>query len=74
MLVLSIPFLISAMTLGTVLGITLFSSIVILTIPVFATRGKAQFLWLAVVGLLVTIETAVFVTLVVLQSTGDITL
>ncbi len=74
MLVLSLPLLMSALTFGTVVGIVLFASTVILTIPVFATRGVAQLLWLAGVGFILTVEAAVLITLVVLQSNGTITL
>ncbi|MFQ5380918.1 MAG: hypothetical protein ACE5EF_04750 [Dehalococcoidia bacterium] len=74
MLVLSLPLLMSALTLGTIVGIVLFASTVILTIPVLATRGTAQLLWLGGVGLVLTVEAAVLITLVVLQSNGTITL
>ncbi|HJP40528.1 MAG TPA: hypothetical protein QGF35_02330 [Dehalococcoidia bacterium] len=72
MLVATLPFLLSALTLGTVAFIVFFSSTVILTIPVFASRGAAQVGWLLGIGFVLTVEAALLVTLVVLQSTGDI--
>jgi hypothetical protein len=68
----NLPFLISANSLGVIGLIIFLASTVILTIPVFATRGRAQAVWFAVVGFLLTVEAAVLVTLVVLVSQGRI--
>lgn len=67
-----LPFLISANSLGVILLIIFSASAVILTIPVFATRGGTQAVWTGVVGFLLTVEAAVMVTLVVLVSRGDL--
>lgn len=67
-----LPFLISANTLGVVCLVIFLASSMILTIPVFATRGGTQLMWTGVVGFLLTVELAVMVLLVVLTSRGDI--
>ena len=60
------PFLISALAFGVMSMVIFLASTVILTIPVFATRGRAQFIWLMVVGFLLTVEVAVLVILTIL--------
>ena len=72
MLVTTLPFLMGALTLGTIAFVVFLVSMIVLTIPVFATRGTAQVAWFAGVGFVLTAEAALFVTLVVLQSTGTI--
>ena len=67
-----LPFLISPNTLGVVCLVIFLASSMILTIPVFATRGGTQALWTGVVGFVLTVELAVMVLLVVLTSRGDI--
>jgi hypothetical protein len=67
-----LPFLISANSLGVINMIIFLGSAIVLTIPVFATRGSAQLIWTGVVGFLLTLELAVMVLLVVLVSRGDI--
>lgn len=67
-----LPFLISANSLGVIFMIIFLASTMILTIPVFATRGGTQVAWTGVVGFLLTVELAIMVTLVVLVSRGDI--
>jgi len=67
-----LPFLISANTLGVVCLVIFLASSMILTIPVFATRGGTQVAWTGVVGFLLTVELAVMVLLVVFTSRGDI--
>jgi hypothetical protein len=67
-----LPFLISANSLGVICLIIFSASAVILTIPVFATRGGTQAVWTGVVGFLLTVEAAVMVVLVVLVSQGEI--
>ncbi len=68
----NLPFLISANSVGVIGLIVLMATSVIFTIPVFATRGRAQAAWFAVVGFLLTVEAVVIVLLVVLTSRGDI--
>ena len=70
MLPATMPFLMSALTLGTIAFVVFFVSTVILTIPVFATRGRAQLAWLAGVGFVLTVEAAVLITVVVLRGNG----
>lgn len=72
MLAVALPFLISANTLAVVLLMVFITSSVLFMIPAMATRGGAQFAWFAGASFLLTVELAVFVTLVVLTSRGDI--
>ncbi|WP_322795027.1 hypothetical protein [Tepidiforma sp.] len=67
-----VPFLISAMSLGVINLIIFLASALIITIPVFATRGRTQAIWAAVSGTILLVEAAVLVTLVVLTSQGRI--
>ncbi len=67
-----LPFLISANSLGVICLTIFLGSALILTIPVFATRGSTQLIWTGVVGFALTVEIAVMVLLVVLVSRGDI--
>ena len=62
------PFLISALSLGVIALMVFMVATVVLTIPVFATRGKTQVMWLLTSGFLLTVIGAVLVTLVVLTS------
>ena len=68
----NLPFLISANSLGVINLLIFLASAIILTIPVFATRGRAQAIWFAVVGFILTVEAVVLITLVVLTSQGRI--
>lgn len=67
-----LPFLISANSLGVISLIIVLASSLILTIPVFATRGGTQIAWFGVTGFLLTVEAVVLITLVVLTSQGEI--
>lgn len=67
-----LPFLMSAMSLGVINLLIFLASSVIITIPVFATRGRTQAIWAAVSGSVLLIEAAVLVTLVVLTGQGKI--
>jgi hypothetical protein len=67
-----LPFLISPNSLGVIFLVIFLASSMILTIPVFATRGGTQVIWTGVVGFALTVELAVMVLLVVLTSRGDI--
>ena len=67
-----LPFLVSANTLGVICLVVFLASSMILTIPVFATRGGTQAAWTGVIGFVLTLELAVMVLLVVLTSRGDI--
>lgn len=67
-----LPFLISANSLGVISLIIFLASSIVLTIPVFATRGGSQIAWFGVVGFLLTVEAVILVTLVVLTSQGEI--
>ena len=67
-----LPFLVSANTLGVICLVVFLASSMILTIPVFATRGTTQAVWTGVIGFVLTVEVAVMVLLVVLTSRGDI--
>jgi hypothetical protein len=68
----SLPFLISAMSLGVINLLIFLASAVILTIPVFATRGRTQAIWAAVIGTILLVEAVILITLVVLTGQGKI--
>jgi hypothetical protein len=72
MLTVYLPFLTSASTLGVICLLVFLASSVILTIPVFATRGATQAIWLGAVGFALTVEVAILVALVALQSSGHL--
>jgi hypothetical protein len=67
-----LPFLISANSLGVISLIIFLASSLILTIPVFATRGGIQIAWFGIVGFLLTVEAVILIILVVLTSQGEI--
>lgn len=67
-----LPFLISANSLGVILFLVFLASTVIFTIPGFASRGGTQVAWLGAAGTLLVVEAAIFITLVVLTSQGEI--
>lgn len=67
-----IPFLIGPLSYGIIALLVFSGSMVVLTIPVFATRGRAQLLWFLIVGGLVTAEAALLVTLGILVDQGKI--
>lgn len=67
-----IPFLYSPIALGVIFLLVFVTSVIILTIPVFATRGRTQVMWLLTVGFLLTVEGVVLVVLAVLNSQGKI--
>lgn len=67
-----LPFLVSANSFGIISLLIISTTAVVLSIPVFATRGMAQLAWGGLVGFLLTVETAILVTLIVLISRGDI--
>ncbi len=66
------PFLVTNLALGVVLFLVLAVSAIILPIPVLATRGKAQVMWLGAVGFLLTVEFAVLVVIGILNHNGDL--
>lgn len=68
----SLPFLISAMSLGVINLLIFLASALIITIPVFATRGRTQAIWAAVSGTILLVEAVILVTLVVLTGQGKI--
>ncbi len=66
------PFLVGPLSFG-IIGLLIFAgSIVIFTIPVFATRGGAQKLWFAATGFLLTVEAAALIVLWILVDRGTI--
>ncbi len=67
-----LPFLISANSFGIIAVLIFAGSSLILSIPIFASRGGAQLAWAGIIGFLLTVEAAVLVTLVVLVSNGTI--
>lgn len=67
-----IPFLIGPLTYGVVALLTFMASVVVFTIPVFATRGRTQGMWLAVVAFALFVEAVLLVTLGILVDQGKI--
>lgn len=67
-----LPFLISANSLGVICLIIFLASLIVFTIPVFATRGNTQAAWAGIVSIFLLVELAVMVLLVVLVSQGEI--
>ena len=67
-----LPFLIGPKSFGVIALLIFLGSAVIIPIPVFATRGKAQVGWLALSGLFLTIEVVVLITLEVMVTRGTI--
>lgn len=67
-----LPFLIGPKSFGVIALLIFLGSAVIIPIPVFATRGRAQVGWLALSGLLLTIEVVVLITLEVMVTRGTI--
>ena len=72
MLAAFLPFLISTNSYGIIAMLILMGSSVILTIPVFASRGSRQALWFGVVGFLLTVELAVLLALGIMVNNGDL--
>ncbi len=67
-----LPFLIGPKSFGVIALLIFLGSAVIIPIPVFATRGRPQVGWLAMSGLLLTIEVIVLITLEVMVTNGTI--
>ncbi|HEY5477413.1 MAG TPA: hypothetical protein VIK11_11955 [Tepidiformaceae bacterium] len=67
-----LPFLIGPKSFGVIALLIFLGSAIVIPIPVFATRGRAQVGWLALSGLLLTVEVIVLVTLQVMVSNGTI--
>lgn len=67
-----LPFLISANSFGIIALLIFLGSAMILTIPMFATRGGAQIAWAGAAGVLLFVEAAGLITLVVLIHNGTI--
>ena len=67
-----LPFLIDPLTFGIVALLIMMGSTVLFTIPVFATRGGTQLMWLGIVGFALTAEFALLVTLGILVDQGKI--
>ena len=65
-------FLITTLSLGIVALCVFLVSNIIFMIPVMATRGTQQFLWFVGMCGLITLELAVLVTLVALNSNGKL--
>ena len=67
-----VPFLITNLALGVIMFIVLATSAIVLLIPILATRGKAQVIWLGVIGFVLTAEFAALVTVGILNSQGNL--
>ncbi|MBE7517893.1 MAG: hypothetical protein HS107_01460 [Thermoflexaceae bacterium] len=67
-----IPFLLGPLAYGVIALLIFSGSIVVFSIPVLATRGRAQLLWFLAMGGLITAEAAVLITLGILIDQGTI--
>ena len=67
-----LPLLYSPLALGVIFVLIWATSAIIITIPVFATRGSTQIIWFGAAGFILTVEAAVLITLAVLNSQGKI--
>ena len=67
-----VPFLVTNLALGVNLFLVLAVSAIILTIPIFATRGKAQVMWLGAVGFVLTAEFAGLIVIGILNHQGKL--
>lgn len=65
-----VPFLMSALAFGVTSLIIFLGANIILTIPIFATRGRTQAVWFGVVSLLLLAIGVTLVVLTVLVSQG----
>ena len=61
-------FLYSPIALGIIFVLIWTTSLIIVTIPTFATRGKAQVIRLSLAGLFLFVEAVLLITLAVLNS------
>ncbi len=67
-----LPFLIGPLSYGVIALLIFMGSVVILTIPVFATRGSTQAKWAGLVSLVLLVEAVALGTVGVLVSNGTI--
>lgn len=65
-------FLIGTLSWGVIAALIMIASTVILTIPVFATRGSTQLVWFLVVGGILTAQLAALVTIGIMIETGNL--
>lgn len=65
-----LPVLVSPLSMGVMSLLAFLVSAVVLSIPVFASRGGAQAIWAGIVGTLLLAEAAGLITLVVLVDRG----
>jgi hypothetical protein len=67
-----VPFMMSALAFGVTALIIFLAANIILTIPIFATRGRTQAIWFGVVSVLMLAIGATLVVLTVLVSQDKI--
>jgi hypothetical protein len=67
-----VPLLMSGLAFGVVSLLIFITAVVILTIPVFATRGQTQMIWLGISGFLLLVIGVTLVVLTVLVGQGEI--
>jgi hypothetical protein len=65
-------FLIDGLSFGVIALIVFLASTIVITIPVFATRGNTQIVWFLTAGFLLTVEAGVLITLGILVNEGEI--
>ncbi len=65
-----LPVLVTPLSMGVMSLLAFLASAVVLSIPVFASRGRAQAIWAGVIGALLLAEAAGLITLVVLVDRG----
>lgn len=67
-----VPFLVSGLAFGVISLVIFSAAAIILTIPVFATRGRTQMVWMGIVSILLLVLAVTLVTLTVLVGQGEI--
>lgn len=67
-----VPFLMSALAFGVMSALIFVTASIILTIPVFATKGRTQAMWAGVTGLLLLVLGVMLIVLTIMVGQGDI--
>lgn len=66
----TLPMLVSPLSMGMMSLLAFLVSAVVLSIPVLASRGRAQAIWAGIIGTILLAEAAGLITLVVLVDRG----
>ncbi|MDZ7729367.1 MAG: hypothetical protein U5Q44_14910 [Dehalococcoidia bacterium] len=66
------PFLISALAFGVISALIFVTATIVLTIPVFATRGRTQAVWAGITGLILLAIGVVLIVLTIMVGQGEL--